>query len=350
MKYIGNKTRLLGFIESSLISAKVPLVGTFCDIFAGTANVGFHFKKTGMKILSNDIMTYSYHLQKAMLELNDIPKFNRLKKHLNLDSSTNLPELLSTVSNIEPKKGYFFENFSPSGISKRQFFTDENGQIIDGIRDALQEWLELEIVDEREFCYLLASLINAADHVANMSGTYGAFLKIWRSVALKKLSLQPIQIFDNKQINQVTQGNSLEIIKSVSGDILYLDPPYNSRQYASNFHVMESLAVWDKQDLRGVVGLRDYESQKSAFSSKREATSAFKDLITNSDFKYIALSYNNEGIINRKDIIEILDSRGELLEFVTDYRRFRTERDHEKRQYKQVDDKVSEHLWIVKTK
>lgn len=350
MKYIGNKTRLLGFIESSLISAKVPLVGTFADIFAGTASVGFHFKKIGMKIISNDIMTYSYHLQKTMLELNEEPKFQRLKKLLNLNSSTSLAELLEVVSNIEPKKGYFFDNFSPAGISKRQFFTNENGQIIDGIRDALEEWRELEVVDEREFHYLLASLINAADHVANMSGTYGAFLKIWRSVALKRLSLQPIEIFDNKQRNQVTLGNSLEVIKSISGDILYLDPPYNSRQYASNFHVMESLAVWDKQDLRGVVGLRNYENQKSAFSSKKEATAAFKDLISNSHFKYIVLSYNNEGIINRKDIIEMLDSRGKLLEFVTDYKRFRTERDHEKRQYRQVGDKVSEHLWIVRTR
>jgi adenine-specific DNA-methyltransferase len=161
--------------------------------------------------------------------------------------------------------------------------------------------------------------------------------------------MQPINTFDNGQNNVVSIGDSQELIKSIVGDVLYLDPPYNARQYASNFHVMESLAVWDKQDLKGVAGLRDYENQKSAFSSKREATHAFRELIKHASFDFIVLSYNNEGIILRDDIIEILQDRGTVSEFVTDYRRFRTERDHEKRQYKKVDDKVSEHLWIVKT-
>lgn len=350
MKYIGNKSRLLGFIESSLTEAQVPFHGTFADVFSGTANVGFHFKKLGMKIISNDIMTYSYFLQKAMLEINTIPKFTQVKKLLNLSSSANVQELLDSISQIEPQKGYFFQNFSPSGVAKRQFFTDENGQIIDGIRDELEKWQRLGLVDDLEFCYLLSSLINAADHVANMSGTYGAYLKIWRSVALKKLKLQPIELFDNGQKNIILKGDSLEIIKSINGDVLYLDPPYNSRQYASNFHVMESLAVWDKQELRGIVGLRNYQNQKSDFSSKREATSAFRELIEGAQFKYIVLSYNNEGIIKREDILSTLEERGKLTEFVTDYRRFRTERDHEKRKYKEVDDKVLEHLWIVKTK
>jgi adenine-specific DNA-methyltransferase len=349
MKYIGNKNRLLGFIENSLVEAKVPLMGTFTDIFAGTANVGYHFKERGMKIISNDIMTYSYHLQRAMIEINEVPKFAKLKKNLKLSSSAEVEELLNLISQMQPRKGYFFENFSPSGIAKRQFFTDENGQIIDSIRDELEAWRGAGVLDEFEFSYLVASLINAADHVANMSGTYGAFLKIWRSVALKRLVLQPIRIVNNGHKNIVMQGNAQEIIKSICGDVLYLDPPYNARQYASNFHVMESLAVWDKQELRGFVGLRDYENQKSAFSSKREATNAFRNLIMDASFDYIVLSYNNEGIIKREDIIEILEDRGSVSEYVTDYRRFRTERDHEKRHYKKVDDKVSEHLWIVKT-
>lgn len=349
MKYIGNKNRLLGFIESSITDAKIPIAGKFTDLFAGTANVGFHFKKHGMQIVSNDIMTYSFFLQKAMLEINEIPKFTELKRHLLLDQSAEIQEVLKTISQTEPKKGYFFDNFCPSGSAKRQFFTDENGQIIDAIRDDLETWFNSQIIVESEYCYLLASLINAADHVANMSGTYGAYLKIWRSVALKKLILQPIEIFNNGLNNKVYQENSTELIKKISGDILYLDPPYNSRQYASNFHVMESLAVWDKQELRGLVGLRDYENQKSGFSSKREATNVFRKLINEAQFKYIVLSYNNEGIIKREDILDTLTDKGSVKEYVTDYRRFRTERDHEKRQYKKVDDKVSEHLWIVKT-
>ena len=95
MKYIGNKNRLLGFIENSLVEANVPLKGTFVDLFAGTANVGFHFKQRGMKIVSNDIMTYSYYLQRAMLEINEVPKFAELKKYLKLKMGIPLVRLIS---------------------------------------------------------------------------------------------------------------------------------------------------------------------------------------------------------------------------------------------------------------
>jgi adenine-specific DNA-methyltransferase len=350
MKYIGNKTRLLDFIEDSISKAEIPLEGTFCDLFSGTGSVGYFFKKKGMRVISNDIMTYSYVLQKVMIELNSTPDFGGLKVKLKLDSGCSLEELLATISVMTEKAGYFHNNFSPSGDFKRQFFTDENGLKIGAIRDALSIWRTENVIDDVEFNYLLASLINAADHVANMSGTYGAYLKIWRTVALKPLKLLPIETFDNSNSNSANSEVAEELITKISGDILYLDPPYNSRQYASNFHVLETLAVWDKQELRGVAGLRDYETQKSAFSSKKLATNAFKSIIEKANFKYIVLSYNNEGIIPREQIVGILGERGKISEFTTDYRRFRTESDHEGRQYKQVGDRVTEHLWLVECK
>jgi len=348
MKYIGNKSRLLEFIETALKDEGVPFEGTFCDIFSGTASVGFHFKKLNMRIISNDLMTYSYYLQKVMLGMNSTPKFLELKKAMQLEPSESLEALLDKVSKVEKKRGYFFNNFSPSGEYHRQFFTDDNGMAIDAIRDSLDTWKDKGVINSIEFDYLLASLVNAADHVANMSGTYGAYLKIWRSVALKHIKMLPIEIYDNSAVNQIWKKDANELVNEIDGDILYLDPPYNSRQYASNFHVLESLCVWDKQELRGVVGLRDYQSQKSAFSSKKEAAKALRDLVSNANFKTIVLSYNNEGIIPREEIIDILSSRGKLSEHTTDYRRFRTERNHEKRKYKDVDDRVTEHLWLVK--
>ena len=348
MKYIGNKTRLLDFIHDSVILEKLPNEGILCDIFSGTGSVGYFFKTKNYQIISNDFMTYSFVMQKSMIELNHQPIFDGIKETILTDSNL-IEDVLSYLNNLKGERGYAFENYCPSGKSKRQYFTDENGMMIDAIREKIQSWKDKELITENEYYYLLASLINAADHIANMSGTYGAYLKIWRSVALKKIKLLPIEIYDNQKENKVFQQDANELITSLSGDILYLDPPYNSRQYAPNFHVLESIAVWDKQELKGKTGLRNYDDQKSMYSQKSNALTAFEDLIEKANFKNIVLSYNNEGIIPPENIQETLSKKGELTIYDTTYRRFRTERDHENRKYKDVGDKTTEYLYIVKT-
>ena len=149
-------------------------------------------------------------------------------------------------------------------------------------------------------------------------------------------------------MNYANQSMAEEFISQISGDILYLDPPYNSRQYAPNFHVLESIAVWDKQELSGKTGLRNYDNQKSDFSSKLKATQALSKLISAAEFRFVALSYNNEGIIPHDEIVDILGKRGKVQIFTKDYRRFRTERDHENRKYKDVGDRTVEYLFVVK--
>lgn len=166
------------------------------------------------------------------------------------------------------------------------YFTKENACHIDSIRDIIDVWKKEDLINNSEFYYLLAVLIDAADHVANMSGTYGAFLKIWRSVALKKINLKKREVFNNSKMNYANQSMAEEFISQISGDILYLDPPYNSRQYAPNFHVLESIAVWDKQELSGKTGLRNYDNQKSDFSSKLKATQALSKVISAAEFRF----------------------------------------------------------------
>ena len=98
--------------------------------------------------------------------------------------------------------------------------------------------------------------------------------------------------------------------KKIHGDVLYLDPPYNARQYCSNYHVLETIARYDNLELSGVTGLRDSSSQKSKFCSKRTVVETFEDLIKNAQFKYIFLSYNNEGLMSLDTIKEIMSSHG----------------------------------------
>lgn len=341
MKYIGNKTRLLDFINESIVKAKLPQNGIFVDIFGGTGSVGKYFKNKKYKVIANDFMTYSYIAQYVLIKINRMPSFEKISKN-------GISGVLQELNSMAPQNGYVFNNFAPSGKEKRQYFSDDNARKIDAIRDRIEKWRNEKLLSDDEYYILVCSLIDAADFVANISGTYGAYLKIWRSMALKDLELKIPDIINNKLKNEVFQEDANLLIKKISGDILYLDPPYNERQYASNFHLLETLAVWDKQDLVGKTGQRDYSKKKSAYCQKGNSIKAFEDLIINANTKYIILSYNNEGIIPRDEILRILNNKGKVTEYTTDYRRFRTERDHDKRQYKKCDDKVVEHLYIIK--
>ena len=117
------------------------------------------------------------------------------------------------------------------------------------------------------------------------------------------------------------------LVRIISGDVLYLDPPYNARQYCSNYHVLETIAKYDNPELSGVTGLRDSSEQKSKFCSKRTVVKTFEDLIKNTQFKYIFLSYNNEGLMSLETIKEIMSRYGEYSFFTKEYRRFKADKD-----------------------
>ncbi len=344
MKYIGNKTRLLEFIQSSIQHSGICCSGTLIDIFGGTGAVGTYFKQKGLRVIANDIMTYSYIVQYALIEANHMPKYHKI-------SSSGIEGVLDILNNPRLiKKGYFFENFAPSGKYNRQYFSDSNALRIDAMREQIEEWYITQKISESEYYILLSSLIDAVDFVANISGTYGAYLKIWRSMALKPIHVELPKISSNNKENLVRQEDANKLIREIKGDILYLDPPYNERQYASNFHVLETLAVWDKQDLRGKTGQRDYSDKKSLYCKKAKAAETLEDLIEHAKVKYIVLSYNDEGIISRDRILKILEAKGDVEEYIKEYRRFRTELDNEHRHYKNSNNTVNEHLYVVKCK
>lgn len=340
MKYIGNKTRLLDFIYDAVVDAGLPTEGVFVDLFSGTASVGRYFKDKGYKVISNDFMTYSYIAQYVLIGINTMPSFSNVSKE-------GIAGTLALLNSIEPVKGYIYDNFAPGGSAGRQYFSDANAMKIDAMRDQIEDWNNSKLLTKDEYYILVNSLIDAADFVANISGTYGAYLKIWRSMALKDINLLPPKLSDNKLVNEMYQQDANNIIRKLEADMVYLDPPYNQRQYAPNFHVLETLAVWDKQRLTGKTGLRDYSKHKSAYSQKAKAVAAFEDLVRNIKARFVVLSYNNEGIIPRSDLLRILHTVGDVKEYTTGYKRFRTERDHEKRHYKPVGDRVLEHLFIV---
>ena len=194
MRYIGSKENLLGFLEN-IVAASGLTGGTFCDLFAGTTTVGRHFKKRGFRVLSNDLMEYSFVFGKAYLENNDFPAFAGLNLPTApaalLDFGTaRLEQVLAYLNRLPPEHGFMFENYSDVGTSgkehQRMYFSAANAGKIDAVRNQLQRWHETKAITQNEFYVLLASLLEAIP-VSNTTGTYAAFLKFWESRSQKPL-------------------------------------------------------------------------------------------------------------------------------------------------------------------
>jgi len=274
MRFIGNKEKLLDLIYATVASTGVK-DGTFCDFFSGTSNVGRYFKEKGFKVISSDILYFSYVLQKAYIENNDEPKFSKLLKTIetpdNALFSSPFDKVRNYLNNIKGIKGFIYKNYTEEGTAKkhkRKYFSVENGKKIDAIRTIIESWKEQKLINEKEYFILLATLIESVPFYANISGVYAAFLKKYDPRALKSFQLKPIIFYKGEKNHRVHNKNSIDLINDLDVDVLYLDPPYNQRQYAPNYHLLETIARYDSPEIKGVTGMRCYSEQNLNFATK----------------------------------------------------------------------------------
>lgn len=318
MRYYGCKTKLLDYIEKVVTTLPIKEGAIFFDIFSGTSAVGQHFKKLGYTVYSNDFLEFAYSLARTNIETNSIPKFKKL------GLQTDIIDYLN--NNIKSKVGFITKNYAPYGKNKRQYLSVENAKKVDAIREQIERWKESKSISETEYYYLLTSLINAVSLVANVTGTYAAFLKNWDRRALKTMKLEHGNIVDNKKKNKAFRADANGLVGMHKVDVLYLDPPYNSRQFASNYFFLELIAEgWFKKipKIYGDTGMRPYKDQKSNYSISGKATDALADLITKAKARYILLSYNDEGIIPISMLKKILRTRGNIKEYTKEHKRYR---------------------------
>ncbi len=306
MRFIGCKNNLLSNIDAIItenISYKRDAV--FCDIFSGTGSVARYFKDK-YSIYSNDSLYFSYVLQKATVENNRTPLFSKLKTIGILDPFSFLEETRITTYDYNDPKYFIAKNYSPHDECERMYFTNKNAVRIDFIRNTIEAWKTQNLLEDYEYYYLLASLIDSVPSVSNITGTYGAYLKTWDRRSFKDLELSKLDVYDNKRENKAFNCDALELIDNIEGDILYLDPPYNERQYAPNYHLLETIAQYDYPEIKGVTGVRPYQNQKSPFCVKSKVAEAFEQLISRAKFNNIVMSYSTDGIMSTDQIEEIL--------------------------------------------
>jgi len=315
MRYYGGKSKLLEFIHQGAVQAGMRPEDTFFDGFSGTASVGIHFKKNGHQIYSNDLLHFSYCLASTHIALNKKPAFHQLEN-----------DPIEILNNLKPKVGFFSKNYSPVGAEGRQYFSSENAKKIDSIREQIFKWKTDGLISQSEELYLITSLLEAANLTSNVTGTYAAYLKTWDSRSLNPIKLAHPKIVSNGLKNYSFNSDLVEIVGSTKVDVLYLDPPYNSRQYASNYFLLDVISHgWFevKPEVNGVTGMRDNSAYKSKFSSKKFAADALDEVVRAADAKLILLSYNNEGIIASSEIMEILSQRGAVTENQFIHKRYR---------------------------
>lgn len=300
MRFIGNKTNLLEQIKKVIDENCCDGSRVFCDIFSGTGSVSRFFKPY-YKIISNDILYFSHILTAATIENNTQPTFEKLK-----DIGIYDPFLYLENADVGDIHGFVTEEYSPAGKPGRMYLTVDNAKRIDFIRTTVEKWRTAELINEKEYKYLIAALIEGIPFVSNITGTYGAYLKKWDKRAFKSLELIKLSVQDNAKDNICYNEDSTKLINKIKGDILYIDPPYNERQYLPNYHLLETVAKYDSPTLKGITGVRPYENEKSDFCQKKSVYSAFDNLISAANFKHIIISYSNDGLMDEEQIIQIL--------------------------------------------
>jgi adenine-specific DNA-methyltransferase len=336
--YIGNKRKLLPLIRRALGRTSLQKGSTFVDLFAGSGVVGRMAKTLGFRVIANDWEPYSRVLSSCYIGQNKTPPFVRVGGYL---------EALRILNNLPPRVDWVTEHLCPSDdvhfdtAKERMFYLRRNGMRIDAIRQKISEWRINGLIDQVEEDCLLAPLVYQACYTSNTSGVFKGFHRGWggqTGTALyriaSELTLSPAIFLDNGFSNEVYCEDAQVIAESTApetADVVYLDPPYNQHPYGSNYHVLNSVVLWDRPEVSKTIGhgsksaiRMDWRSERrSPYNHRGVASRAYCRLLDTLDARFILTSYSTDGTIPLDDLLSANVGRGHVSLELEGYKRYR---------------------------
>jgi adenine-specific DNA-methyltransferase len=297
IKYIGSKRVLVPHIVRGV--SAFPESGRVLDLFSGTSRVARGLKETGRYVIANDHLAYAATLARCYIQA-DADRW--------LDEAT---RVIGELSRVAPEPGYFTKAFCEDA----RYIQPHNGARVDAIRE---EIVRRQLPPELE-AITLVSLMEAADRVDSTTGVQMAYLKQWAARAFNDLELRVPAILPGR--GEALHLDAVEAASRVDADIAYIDPPYHS--YMGNYHVWESLVRWDKPETYGIANKRvQCKEYKSDFNSKRRIRQGLEAVFGAVRCKHLLVSFNNEGHIDREEMIALLSQKGHVGVVAVDFKRY----------------------------
>ena len=337
--YIGNKRKLLDLIQTALTRTGEARGRTFVDLFAGSGVVARLAKTLGYRVIANDWEPYTLPINTTYITCNRSPLFRRCGGY---------EKAIAYLNTLSPRVDWVTEHLCPRSdkdydVEKdRMFYMRKNGKRIDAIRHQIGEWHSDDVINIVEEACLLAPLVYQACYTSNTSGVFKGFHNGWggqTQTALYRiagdLKLSLAVFFDNEQENEVLCEDAQKVAEKLPPkdlDIVYLDPPYNQHPYGSNYHVLNSVALWDKPKLsKQITGHGDKSAiradwrteRHSAYNYRGEATAAYRKLLSTLNAQYILTSYSTDGMISLQDMLHANAEHGHVHVEMRGYKRYR---------------------------
>ena len=313
MRYLGSKTLLLCDIEKLLTSYHPGAV--FCDPFGGIGTVGSYMKQRGFQVISGDLLQFAHFFQLALIKLNDIPNFPGIASEL-----SNTGGLEEYLNSLQIDRGWLIEEYS----TKRKFFTLDNAQHIQACIDRIWSWNVEGKLSYKEYAFLIASLIQSMDKVANTAGTYYAYLKTFYRKAQKTFRFKFLRPVNGQSTCQCFLEDANTLVREQPCDILYLDPPYNTRDYSKYYHLPETIAKGSIPIATGKSGIPQRQGARSSYIVKSRVEAAFSELIQQAQCKTIIFHYTDKGLLSRQFINQVLSEQGVVEEYYFDCKGYQT--------------------------
>jgi adenine-specific DNA-methyltransferase len=303
VKYLGSKRALLPLVLRAIES--VASRGTVLDLFSGTSRVGHALKARGYRVLANDHAAFAETFARCYVEA-DAERVRR-------DAET----LLADLDRLPGSPGWFTDTYAVQS----RYVQPRNAERVDAVREAI----ERRGLDPETKAVVLTALVEATDRVDSTTGVQMAYLKRWAPRSYRDLRLRVPEVLPRAASGK-GEAHRLEAGDAalrLEGDVAYLDPPYNGHSYLGNYHVWESLVLWDKPETYGLARKRvDVRDRRSPFNHRLRAEGAFAEVVARVRARHLVVSFSDEGFLARDEVERLLSVRGEVRVLQTAHRRY----------------------------